>query len=164
MISWVHTRAKSRLSWQNYVQEVVYKKVDVKNATPDVAETPPNQVRPSVWRVFWNVSVVRSNWTGLSERLPSIDEDVSSGAVVSGNPGKNSRLCKYNYLSIWTLIRSVKTHILLLNPFYIKYKRGLAYYNNSGWSQLGLWSDPTRFKTGVEDMRFVNRLNLKILQ
>ena len=37
MISWVHTRAKSRLSWQNYVQEVVYKKVDVKNATPDVA-------------------------------------------------------------------------------------------------------------------------------
>ena len=48
MMSWVHTRAKSRLSWQNYVQEVVYKKVDVKNATPDVAERPSKQARPRV--------------------------------------------------------------------------------------------------------------------
>ena len=48
MVPWVHTRAKSRLSWQNYVQEVVCKKVDVKNATPDVAERPPDHVRPSV--------------------------------------------------------------------------------------------------------------------
>ena len=42
----LHTRAKSRLSWQNYVQEVVYKKVDVKIATPDVAERPSKQARP----------------------------------------------------------------------------------------------------------------------
>ena len=48
MISWVHTRAKSRLSWQNYVQEVVYKKVDVKNATPDVVVRPSKQARPRV--------------------------------------------------------------------------------------------------------------------
>ena len=51
MISWVHTRAKSRLSWQNYVQEVVYKKVDEKNATPDVAERPSKQAPGLGFRV-----------------------------------------------------------------------------------------------------------------
>ena len=37
-------------SLKKSVQQVLRKKVDVdaKNATPDVAETPPNQVRPSV--------------------------------------------------------------------------------------------------------------------
>ena len=45
-MSWVHTRAKSRLSWQNYVQEVVCKKADRKYATPDVAERPSKQARP----------------------------------------------------------------------------------------------------------------------
>ena len=78
-------------SLKKSVQQVLRKKVDVKNATPDVAETPPNQVRPSVWRLFWKYAVVWSNGTDLFERLPSIDEDVSSGAVVSGNPEKKSR-------------------------------------------------------------------------
>ena len=49
MMSWVHTRAKSRLSWQNCVQEVVCKKVDRENATPDVAERPSKQARPRFW-------------------------------------------------------------------------------------------------------------------
>ena len=43
-MSWVHTRAKSRLSWQNYVQEVVCKKADRKYATPDVAERPSKAI------------------------------------------------------------------------------------------------------------------------
>ena len=34
-----------------------------------------------------------SNGTDLFERLPSIDEDVSSGAVVFGNPEKKARQC-----------------------------------------------------------------------
>ena len=34
-------------SLKKSVQQVLRKKVDVKNATPDVAETPPNQVRPT---------------------------------------------------------------------------------------------------------------------
>ena len=36
-------------SLKKSVQQVLFKKVDVKkNETPDVVETPPNQVRPSV--------------------------------------------------------------------------------------------------------------------
>ena len=77
-MSWVHTRANSRLSWQKYVQEVVCKKADRKYATPDVAERPPKQARP--------------RFHSLSERLPSIDGDISSGAVVFGNPEKKARL------------------------------------------------------------------------
>ena len=98
-------------SLKKSVQQVLRKKVDVKNATPDVAETPPNQVRPSVWRVFWNVSVVRSNWTGLSERLPSIDEDVSSGAVVSGNPENKS---KSTVVSVYLKVENTRFCILWL--------------------------------------------------
>ena len=91
MISWVHTRAKSRLSWQNYVQEVVYKKVDVKNATPDVAERPSKQARPRFQSLRWKNNALWSQRSNLSERLPSIDEDISPGAVVFGNPEKKAR-------------------------------------------------------------------------
>ena len=91
MMSWVHTRAKSRLSWQNYVQEVVYKKVDVKNATPGVAARPSKQARPRFQSLRWKTNALWSQRSNFSERLPSIDEDRSSGAVVFGNPEKKSR-------------------------------------------------------------------------
>ena len=91
MISWVHTRAKSRLSWQNYVQEVVYKKVDVKNATPDVAERPSKQARPRFQSLRWKNNALWSQRSNLPERLPSIDEDISSGAVAFGNSEKKAR-------------------------------------------------------------------------
>ena len=90
-MSWVRTRANSRLSWQNYVQEVVYKKVDVKNATPAVAERPCKQARPRFQSLRWKNNALWSQRSNLSERLPSIDEDISSGAVVSGNPEKKAR-------------------------------------------------------------------------
>ena len=86
MISWVHTRAKSRLSWQNYVQEVVYKKVDRKNATPAVAERPSKQARPRFQSLRWKTNALWSQRSNLSELLQSIDEDISSGAVISGPP------------------------------------------------------------------------------
>ena len=71
-MSWVHTRAKSRLSWQNYVQEVVYKKVDVKNATPDVAERPSKQARPRFQSLRWKINAVWSQQSNLSARYASI--------------------------------------------------------------------------------------------
>ncbi len=86
MMSWVHTRAKSRLSWQNYVQEVVCKKADRKNATPEVAERPSKQARPRFQSLRWKNNALWSQRSNLSERLPSIDEDISSGAVISGPP------------------------------------------------------------------------------
>ena len=85
-MSWVRTRANSRLSWQNYVQEVVYKKVDVKNATPGVAARPSKQARPRFQSLRWKNNALWSQRSNLSERLPSIDEDISSGAVISGPP------------------------------------------------------------------------------
>ena len=85
-MSWVHTRANSRLSWQNYVQEVVCKKADRKNATPDVAERPSKQTRPRFQSLRWKNNALWSQRSNLSERLRSIDEDISSGAVISGPP------------------------------------------------------------------------------
>ena len=87
MISCVHTRAKSRLSWQNYVQEVVYKKVDVKNATPAVAERPCKQARPRFQSLRWKTNALWSQRGNLPERLPSIDEDISSGVRVPSSLG-----------------------------------------------------------------------------
>ena len=71
-MSWVHTRAKSRLSWQNYVQEVVYKKVDVKNATPDVVVRPSKQARPRFQSLRWKINAVCSQQSNLSARYASI--------------------------------------------------------------------------------------------
>ena len=102
MMSWVHTRAKSRLSWQNYVQEVVYKKVDVKNATPGVAARPSKQARPRFQSLRWKNNALWSQRSNLSERLPSIDEDISSGAVVFGNPEKKARQCSSKSLRLNT--------------------------------------------------------------
>ena len=90
-MSWVHTRTKSRLSWQNCVQEVVCKKVDRENATPDVAERPSKQARPRFQSLRWKSNSLRSQRSNLSELLPSIDENISSGAVVLGNPEKKAR-------------------------------------------------------------------------
>ena len=72
MMSWVRTRAKSRLSWQNYVQEVVYKKEDVKNAPPDVAERPSKQARPRFQSLRWKINAVWSQQSNLSARYASI--------------------------------------------------------------------------------------------
>ena len=52
----------------------------------------------------------------MSERLPSIDEDISSGAVVFGNPEKKARPCNANVLKVKTRVsqyainHQTKTH------------------------------------------------------
>ena len=79
------------VSWQKCVQEVVCKKADRKYATPDVAERPSKQARPRFQSLRWKNNALWSQRSNLSERLPSIDEDISSGAVVFGNPEKKAR-------------------------------------------------------------------------
>ena len=84
-------------SLKKSVQQVLRKKVDVKNATPDVVVRPSKQARPRFQSLRWKTNTLWSQRSNLSERLPSIDEDISSGAVVFGNPEKKARLCGIEY-------------------------------------------------------------------
>ena len=53
-----------------------------------MAERPSKQARPRFQSLRWKNNALWSQRSNLCERLGGIDEDISSGAVVFGNPEK----------------------------------------------------------------------------